>query len=59
MSILINANMHLNILFNAHLGKLAVRSQKVAHFLLNKLGGGKQVQPGDRVSVITCHDLYH
>lgn len=59
MSILINAYIHSNVLFNAHLGKLAVRSQKVAHFLLNKLGGGKQVQPGDRVSMITCYDLYH
>ena len=38
------------------LGKLALRAQKVAHFLLNKLGGGKQVQPGDRVR---CHTHTH
>ena len=30
--------------------KLAAKAQKVAYFLLNKLGGGKLVQPGDRVS---------
>ena len=30
-------------------GKLASRSQRVAHYLLNKLGGGKALVPGDRV----------
>ena len=32
------------------LDKLASRSQRVAHYLLNKLGGGKALVPGDRVS---------
>ncbi len=32
--------------------KLAAKAQKVANFLLNKLGNGKLVQPGDRVSFI-------
>jgi acyl-CoA synthetase (AMP-forming)/AMP-acid ligase II len=36
--------------------KLALRSQKVAHFLLNKLGGGKQLQPGDRVALVFRSD---
>ncbi|XP_019861409.1 PREDICTED: disco-interacting protein 2 homolog C-like [Amphimedon queenslandica] len=36
--------------------KLALRSQKVAHFLLNKLGGGKQIQPGDRVALVFRND---
>lgn len=31
--------------------KLAVRSQKVAHYMLNKLGG-RPVQPGDRVALV-------
>ena len=31
------------------IGKLASRSQRVAHYLLNKLGGGKALVPGDRV----------
>lgn len=31
-------------------GKLAIRAQKVAHYILNKFAGGKAVQPGDRVS---------
>ena len=30
-------------------GKLASKALKVAHFLLNKLGGGKILKPGDRV----------
>ncbi len=33
-------------------GKLADRSQKIAHYMLNKLGGGKLVQPGDRVALV-------
>ena len=32
--------------------KLAVRSQKVAFYLLHKVGGGKLVRPGDRVALI-------
>ena len=40
---------HLIILFLL-LDKLASRSQRVAHYLLNKLGGGKALVPGDRVS---------
>jgi len=32
--------------------KLAARSQKVAYYMLNKLGGGKLVQPGDRVALV-------
>lgn len=35
------------------LGKLASRSQRVAHYLLNKLGGGKALVSGDRVSLYT------
>lgn len=34
------------------LGKLADRSQKVAFYMLHKLGGGKLVQPGDRVALV-------
>ena len=33
-------------------GKLAARSLKVAYYMLHKLGGGKQVQPGDRVALV-------
>ena len=33
-------------------GKLANRAQKVAFYLLNKLGGGKVVAPGDRVALV-------
>ena len=32
--------------------KLAARSQKVAFYMLHKLGGGKLVQPGDRVALV-------
>jgi len=32
--------------------KLAGRSQKVAFYMLHKLGGGKLVQPGDRVALV-------
>ena len=39
------------ILSNATSGKLATKALKIAHFLLNKLGGGKAIRPGDRVSV--------
>ena len=35
-----------------HVGKLANRAQKVAFYMLNKLGGGKMVQPGDRVALV-------
>ena len=44
--------------------KLAAKAQKVAYFLLNKLGGGKLVQPGDKVHVhvvinsICCYFFY-
>ncbi len=34
------------------LDKLAARSQKVAYYMLHKLGGGKLVQPGDRVALV-------
>ena len=33
-------------------GKLASRAQKIAAYLLQKLGGGKLVQPGDRVALV-------
>ena len=33
-------------------GKLATRAQKTAFYMLNKLGGGKMVQPGDRVALV-------
>ena len=33
-------------------GKLAARSQKVAFYMLHKVGGGKLVHPGDRVALI-------
>ena len=39
-----------------YIGKLASRSQRVAHYLLNKLGGGKALVPGDRVSVTIIVD---
>lgn len=32
--------------------KLATRSQKVAYYMLHKLGGGRLVQPGDRVALV-------
>lgn len=32
--------------------KLAGRAQKVAHFMLRKLGGGRAVKPGDRVALV-------
>ena len=32
--------------------KLASRAQRVASYMLNKLGGGKSVQPGDRVALV-------
>ena len=35
-----------------HTDKLAVRSQKVAYFMLRKLGGGRAVKPGDRVALV-------
>ena len=38
------------ILSNTNSGKLATKALKIAHFLLNKLGGGKAIKPGDRVS---------
>ena len=34
------------------LDKLAGRSQKIAYYMLHKLGGGKLVQPGDRVALV-------
>ena len=37
-------------------GKLAVRAQKVAHYMLTKLGGGRLVQPGDRVALVFRSD---
>ena len=37
------------MIFYVSSDKLAAKAQKVAYFLLNKLGNGKQVQPGDRV----------
>jgi len=49
-------------------GKLASRSQRVAHYLLNKLGGGRAVVPGDRVRhgispgvsyILVCAVLLH
>ena len=33
-------------------GKLALRSQKIAFYMLHKLGGGKLVQPGNRVALV-------
>lgn len=33
-------------------GKLALRSQKVAFYMLHKVGGGKLVHPGDRVALV-------
>ena len=33
-------------------GKLTNRAQRVACYMLNKLGGGKMVQPGDRVALV-------
>ena len=33
-------------------GKLANRAQKVAYYMLHKLGGGRMVQPGDRVALV-------
>ena len=33
-------------------GKLAIRSQKVAFYMLHKVGGGKLVQPGQRVALV-------
>ena len=35
-----------------HIGKLAQRSQKIAFYMLHKLGGGKLVQPGNRVALV-------
>ena len=32
--------------------KLASRSQKVAFYMLHKVGGGKLVNPGDRVALV-------
>lgn len=34
------------------IGKLASRSQKVAFYMLHKVGGGKLVHPGDRVALV-------
>ena len=39
----------INSSISTHVGKLASKALKVAHFLLNKLGGGKILKPGDRV----------
>ena len=41
---------------HTHTDKLVVRVQKVAHYLLNKLGGGKLLEAGDRVSVSHAND---
>ena len=38
-----------NVLF---VGKLTNRAQRVASYMLNKLGGGKMVQPCDRVALV-------
>ena len=38
--------------FPAFTGKLAARAQKVAHFMLRKLGSGRAVKPGDRVALV-------
>ena len=32
--------------------KLANRAQKIAHYMLNKLGSGKLLKPGDRVALV-------
>lgn len=41
-----------------HSDKLAAKAQKVAYYLLNKLGNGKLVQPGDRVSNVHVHFIH-
>lgn len=44
--------MYLGCVVCVLIGKLVTRAQKVAHYLLNKLGGGRAVAPGDRVALV-------